>query len=104
MEILVLLDELDDLIRNARPVPLTDQVRLDRDRAFDLIDKLRATIPEEIAAARGQAGPAGGAIDQQELNQAVAEAIRVNAPEIARAVAGAAAPRPPDSPPPGAPF
>jgi len=30
MDVLVLIDKLDDLIHNARAVPLTDQVRIDR--------------------------------------------------------------------------
>src|SRR5882724_8212410 len=38
MDVLVLIDKLDDLVHNAKPVPLTDQ--------------MRATIPEEIKQAR----------------------------------------------------
>src|SRR5918995_71957 len=38
MDVLVLIDKLDDTIHNAKPVPLTDQVRV--------------TIPEEIKQAR----------------------------------------------------
>jgi regulator of protease activity HflC (stomatin/prohibitin superfamily) len=41
MDVLVLIDKLDDLVHNAKAVPLTDQVRIDR-----------ATIPEEIKQAR----------------------------------------------------
>ena len=52
MDALRLVDQLDDLIHNAKPIPLTDQVRIDRERAYDLLDQLRATLPEEIAAAR----------------------------------------------------
>ena len=31
---------------------LTDQVRVDRDEIFDILDQMRATIPEEIKQAR----------------------------------------------------
>src|SRR5215203_4111616 len=31
MDVLVLIDKLDDVVHNARPVPLTDQVRVDRE-------------------------------------------------------------------------
>ena len=48
MDVLVLIDKLDDLVHNARPVPLTDQVRVDREEVYDLLDQMRATIPEEI--------------------------------------------------------
>jgi cell division septum initiation protein DivIVA len=52
MDVLVLIDKLDDQIHNARPVPLTDQVRVDREEIYDLLDQMRATIPEEIKQAR----------------------------------------------------
>ncbi len=52
MDVLVLIDKLDDMIHNARPVPLTDQVRVDREEIYDLLDQMRATIPEEIKQAR----------------------------------------------------
>jgi cell division septum initiation protein DivIVA len=52
MDVLVLIDKLDDLVHNAKPVPLTDQVRVDRDEIFDILDQMRATIPEEIKQAR----------------------------------------------------
>ena len=52
MDVLVLIDKLDDLVHNARPVPLTDQVRVDREEVYDILDQMRATIPEEIKQAR----------------------------------------------------
>ncbi len=33
-------------------MPLTDQVRVDREEIYDLLDQMRATIPEEIKQAR----------------------------------------------------
>src|ERR1700743_1418438 len=53
MDVLVLIDKLDDVVHNARPVPLTDQVRVDREEIYDLLHQMRATIPEEIRQARG---------------------------------------------------
>src|SRR6201995_2100842 len=52
MDVLVLIDKLDDVVHNARPVPLTDQGRVDREEIYDLLDQMRATIPEEIKQAR----------------------------------------------------
>jgi cell division septum initiation protein DivIVA len=52
VDVLELIDKLDDLIHNARPVPLTDQVRIDRDAIFELLDEMRSTIPEEVKQAR----------------------------------------------------
>jgi cell division septum initiation protein DivIVA len=52
LDVLELIDKLDDLIHNARAVPLTDQVRIDREAIYDLLDQMRATIPEEVKQAR----------------------------------------------------
>ena len=52
MDILRLVDELDDLVHNAKPVLFSDQVRIDRERIYDLLDQIRASIPEEIEQAR----------------------------------------------------
>ena len=52
MDVLVLIDRLDDLLHNAKAVPLTDQVRIDREEIFGILDQMRATIPEEVKQAR----------------------------------------------------
>jgi vacuolar-type H+-ATPase subunit H len=52
MDVLVLIDKLDDLIHNARSVPLTDSVMIDREEIYDILDQMRSTIPEEIKQAR----------------------------------------------------
>ena len=52
MDVLVLIDKLDDLVHSAKAVPLTDQVRIDREEIWEIIDQMRATIPEEIKQAR----------------------------------------------------
>jgi len=52
MDVLALIDKLDDLVHNARAVPLTDQVRIDREAVYEILDQMRSTIPEEIKQAR----------------------------------------------------
>jgi cell division septum initiation protein DivIVA len=52
VDVLELIDKLDDLIHNARAVPLTDQVRIDREAIYELLDEMRSTIPEEVKQAR----------------------------------------------------
>jgi vacuolar-type H+-ATPase subunit H len=52
MDVLVLIDKLDDIIHNARSVPLTDSVMIDREEMYDILDQMRSTIPEEIKQAR----------------------------------------------------
>src|SRR5262245_19551110 len=51
MDVLVLIDKLDELVHNAKAVPLTDQVRIDREEIWEILDQMRATIPEEIKQA-----------------------------------------------------
>ena len=52
MDVLVLIDKLDELVHNAKAVPLTDQVRIDREEIWEILDQMRATIPDEIKQAR----------------------------------------------------
>ena len=53
MDVLVLIDKLDELVHNAKGVPLSqDQVRVDREEIWEIIDQMRSTIPEEIKQAR----------------------------------------------------
>jgi hypothetical protein len=52
LDILGLLDRLDDLIHNAKGIPLTDQVRVDREEIVGILDEMRTRIPEQIKEAR----------------------------------------------------
>jgi cell division septum initiation protein DivIVA len=52
MDVLILLDKLDDLIYSSKAIPLTEQVRVDREAAYSLLDQIRVTMPEEIKQAR----------------------------------------------------
>ena len=52
MDVLVLIDKLDEMVQNAKSVPMTDQVRIDREEIWEIIDQMRSTIPEEIKQAR----------------------------------------------------
>src|SRR5829696_2456939 len=100
MEILVLIDKLDDIVKNARPVPLTDQVRLDKQAIYDVLDEMRAELPEMLRQSGGAAPTSG--VDEQALTAAVSAAIRENIPEIAQATAAQIGGS--RQPPPGAPF
>lgn len=52
MDVFVLIDKLDDIIHNARSVPLTDNVMFDREEIYDILDQMRQNIPEEIKQSR----------------------------------------------------
>lgn len=52
VDVLVLIDRLDELVQGAKAVPLTDQVRLEREQINVLLDELRAAIPDEVKQAR----------------------------------------------------
>ena len=53
MKVLEAIDALEDELNGARAVPLTDQVRIDKDQIFALIDGLRAAVPYAIKEMRG---------------------------------------------------
>ena len=57
MDALTLVDQLDDLIHQAKVVPLTSQVRVDREEIYKILDQLRVAIPEEIKQARSSGDP-----------------------------------------------
>jgi hypothetical protein len=50
-ELLPLIDELDDELHNARPVPLTDQVRVDRGKLARILKRMRAAFSQGTLAA-----------------------------------------------------
>src|SRR5438067_6939951 len=52
MDIQFLLERLEALVVNGRKVPMTSQVELEQGSALDLIDQMRAAIPEEVRLAR----------------------------------------------------
>ncbi|MBN2677692.1 MAG: hypothetical protein JXR32_06460 [Anaerolineaceae bacterium] len=48
MDILHLVDRLEELFNESRPIPFTHLLIVDEDRMLDLIDQMRVSIPEEI--------------------------------------------------------
>lgn len=52
MDILHLVDRLEELFNQSRPIPLTHSVIVDEDRFLDLIDQMRISIPEEVRKAQ----------------------------------------------------
>jgi len=48
MDILHLIDRLEELFNESRPIWFTHSVVMDEDRLLDLIDQMRVSIPEEI--------------------------------------------------------
>jgi len=52
MDILHLVDRLEELFNESRPIWLTHSVIVDENRLMDLIDQMRISIPEEIKKAQ----------------------------------------------------
>lgn len=52
MDILHLVDRLEELFNESKPVWFTHSVLVDEDRFLDLIDQMRVSIPEEIKKAQ----------------------------------------------------
>ena len=54
MDILHLVDRLEDLFNDSRPILpwITHSVLVDEDRMLDLIDQMRVSIPEEVKKAQ----------------------------------------------------
>ena len=52
MDILHLIDRLEELFNESRPIWFTHSVVMDEDRLLDLIDQMRVAVPEEIKKAQ----------------------------------------------------
>lgn len=52
MDILHLVDRLEELFNESRPIWLTHSVIVDEDRMLDLIDQMRVAVPDEIKKAQ----------------------------------------------------
>lgn len=52
MDILHLVDRLEELFNESRPIWLTHSVIVDENRMLDLIDQMRVAVPEEIKKAQ----------------------------------------------------
>ena len=52
MDILHLVDRLEELFNQSRPIWFTHSVIVDEDRMLDLIDQMRMSIPDEVKKAQ----------------------------------------------------
>ena len=52
MDILHLVDRLEELFNESRPIWFTHNVVVDEDRMLDIIDQMRVSIPDEIKKAQ----------------------------------------------------
>jgi len=52
MDILHLVDRLEEVFNDGRPIPLTRKLAVDEDRVLELIDQMRVSIPEEVKKAQ----------------------------------------------------
>lgn len=52
MDILHLVDRMEELFNEGRPVPFTHSVVVNEDRMLDLIDQMRVAIPDEVKKAK----------------------------------------------------
>ena len=51
-DVLLLIDELDDQMNGAKSGIRSSQVKVDKEATYAILDRMRATIPEEIKQAR----------------------------------------------------
>ena len=81
MDILHLVDRLEELFNEGRPIWFTHHVAVDEDRILDLIDQMRVSIPEAIKKAQQ-------IITQRERDLAQAREKPNRIKELAREEAG----------------
>jgi nucleotide-binding universal stress UspA family protein len=79
--LLEILDDLAGLLENARPVPLSSNIKVDRDQALGLVDELRDALPAQVARADDVLADA-----QRTLDDAHRQAEEIIATARARAI------------------
>lgn len=52
MDILHLVDRLEELLNQSRPLFFTHNILIDENRVFDIIDQMRMAVPEEVKKAQ----------------------------------------------------
>ena len=67
MDVLVLIDKLDDLVHNAKQVPLTDQVRVDKEEIYDILNTLEVNLTKIVAAVQRGRGRLQGKDEPAEV-------------------------------------
>ena len=55
-QLLGALEELDELVATAKPVPLASQVRVNKERVYDQLDRVRQALPTAIKERRSGGG------------------------------------------------
>lgn len=75
-ELIAVLEELADVIRQARPVPMSASVLVNRAQALSLVEQARTLLPQELTQAHAAIQGAGKTLDQA---KAQAEQIRADA-------------------------
>jgi hypothetical protein len=81
--LLAIMEELSQLLRTARPMPMSASVLVNRAEALDLLDAARAVVPAQIAEADGIVAGARGVVQRAEDRSA---AVLAAAEERARAL------------------
>ncbi|NCO66796.1 MAG: ATPase [Candidatus Aquicultor secundus] len=77
MDIMGLIDRLEDVIANGRKIPLSASVVLQEHKLYDIIDELRAALPDELKQARWIVKERQEMIDEaeKERNRIIEEAM-----------------------------
>src|SRR5215210_2507020 len=95
MDSLVLIERLDELMAEAKPIPFTHEARVDRDEVYKILDRLRTTLPVEFERVRW----AGKEAEQEQALEATLGEINEAIGELRRAQTAEADDRPTEGPP-----
>ncbi len=76
MDVNGLLDKLENLVASSSRIPLTAKVLVDEDAVYEIIDDIRASLPEELKQAKIIAQERERLVDdaKKEADQVIAEA------------------------------
>ncbi len=84
MDIMALIDRLEEAITEGRKVPLSSMVMIDEEKIFEIIDEMRATLPDELKQARWIVKERQDMLEEAEKEaQQIIEAAKEEAKKIA---------------------
>jgi hypothetical protein len=69
VDVLALIDDLAKLVLDAKSVPLSDQLRIDREPVYDLLDQIRSALPDAVKEARQIVKDSGRSLGEAQREQ-----------------------------------
>ena len=69
-DVIAILDRLTEMVHDGKSLPMSSSVMVNRSEALELLDRARATLPDDVVAAEGIINQATDVLDQADREAA----------------------------------